>query len=226
MTAPLKPPRAWFEVPEADGPTALTFTADGQVFGHLATWDTCHTGFLNGDMAQCVKPPRGTDYSFFHLGALETEEGESVHVGKLTYNTSHAPLSAGLQAASAHYDQSGSVGAFIRARDGRHGIWASGVVKSDLSPEGLRDLRANPPSGDWRSVRGRLELVAALAVVVPGFPIPRPELALAASAAGEAEIATLILPGYCGCEDEPLVAAAWTKGQMRKRKVLYAAAQG
>ena len=222
--APLKPPKSWFLMEEPNEPTALTFTADGQVYGHLALWDTCHTGFMNGDMAQCVKPPRSqSDYSFFHLGQIETEEGDSIAVGKLTYDTSHAPLSAGLQAASAHYDQTGSVGAFIRARDGRHGIWASGAIRSDLPPEGLRDLRANPPSGDWRSFRGRLELVAALAVVVPGFPIPRPELALAASGNGEAEIASLILPGYCGCEEEPLVAAAWTRAQMRKRRSLAAA---
>ena len=46
--APLKPPREWFERPEAREPTPLTFTADGQIYGHLATWDTCHRGFLNG----------------------------------------------------------------------------------------------------------------------------------------------------------------------------------
>ena len=35
-------------------------------------------------------------------------------------------------------------------------------------------------SGDWRRIGGNLELVAALAVNVPGFPIPR--VAMAASA--------------------------------------------
>jgi hypothetical protein len=35
--APLKPPREWFEMPEASEPTPLTFTADGRVYGHLAS---------------------------------------------------------------------------------------------------------------------------------------------------------------------------------------------
>jgi hypothetical protein len=52
-------------------------------------------------------------------------------------------------------------------------------------------MRANPPSGDWRALNHQLELVAALSVVVPGFPIPRSQLALSASAG----ISALILPG-------------------------------
>ena len=35
--APLAPPRSWFERPEAGQPTPLTFTAEGQIYGHLAT---------------------------------------------------------------------------------------------------------------------------------------------------------------------------------------------
>jgi hypothetical protein len=38
--APLRPPKEWFTKDEANEPTPLTFTADGQIFGHLATWDT------------------------------------------------------------------------------------------------------------------------------------------------------------------------------------------
>jgi hypothetical protein len=38
----------------------------------------------------------------------------------------------------------------------------------------VRELRAAPLSGDWRDVRGdNLELIAALAVNSPGFPVPR-----------------------------------------------------
>ena len=189
--APLRPPRAWLETPEADQPTPLTFTADGQVFGHLALWETCHSGFQGGAFSECVQAPRSpSGYQMFHLGQLETDNG-MVAVGKLTYGTGHAPLAAGLQAASAHYDDTGSVGAFVRATDGRFGPWLAGAVRSDLTPEGLRDLRANPPSGDWRALNGQLELVAALSVVVPGFPIPRSQLALSASAG----ISALILPG-------------------------------
>jgi hypothetical protein len=220
--APLKPSRDWFDLPEADEPTPPTYTKEGQVYGHLALHGTCHTGFLNGAFAECVKPPRSvTDYSYFHLGAIETEEGDLVPVGKLTFDTSHAPLSAGLSAASKHYDETGSVGAFVRARDGQHGIWISGVVRSDLSPEGLRDLRANPLSGDWRSLNHNLELVAALAVPVPGFPIPRAQLALAASANGDQEVSALILPGFSAEDYEP---EGRSRSFLRRRTVLSAAA--
>ena len=220
---PLIPPREWFERPEADGPTALTISKEGEVFGHLALWDTCHTGFMQGGFSECVKAPRSaTDYSYFHLGTLETDQGD-VSVGKLTYDTSHAPLSANLQAASRHYEETGSVGAFIRARDGRYGIWATGAVRSDISQTGFRDIRANPPSGDWRLLNHNLELVAALSVVVPGFPIPRSQLALAASASGELEVSSLILPGYCACDDEPLVASAREKSYLRRKKTLMSA---
>lgn len=190
--APLKPPRAFFEREEPDSPTPPTFLASGEAFGHLALWETCHSGFQNGGFGECVKAPHSrTGYQMFHLGQIETAEGDMIAVGKLTYGTGHAPMSAGLQAASEHYDNTGQVGAFVRMRDGRYGPWFSGVIKSDLSPEGLRDLRANPLSGDWRALNHSLELVAALAVVVPGFPIPRAQLALSASA----EVSTLILPG-------------------------------
>lgn len=183
--APLKPPRAWFEFPELAEHTPITITADGQVYGHLYRWGDCHAGFPN----ECVMAPRSASgYAFFHLGQLETAEGDMIAVGKLTYGGPHAPLSSGLQAASQHYDNTGSVGAFVRARDGDVGIWLSGAVRSDISPEGLRDLRANPPSGDWRVFKHSLELVAALAVPVPGYPVPR-EMALAASG----EVMSLIM---------------------------------
>lgn len=175
--APLKPPKDWFFRPEANRPTPITIEADGRLYGHLYLWGECHTGFSD----ECVVAPRSrSNYAYFHLGQLETEEGDMLAVGKMTYDGPHASLHDNLQAASRHYDHTGHVGAFVRAVDGNHGIWLSGVLKSDITPEGLRDLRANPPSGDWRNFRHSLELVAALAVPVPGFPVKR-ELALAAS---------------------------------------------
>lgn len=193
--APIAPPADWFYQPEPDGPQKIRYDADGRMSGHLAIWGSCHTGFLNGALAECVKPPPSrTNYSRFHLGEIVTDEGDSIEVGKMTFDTNHAPLSIGMQAAARHYDHTGSVGAYVRAVDGEHGIWLSGAVRSDLSREGLRDMRANPPSGDWRAFNGNLELIASLAVVVPGFPILRPQLALAAS--GNNDVEALILPGY------------------------------
>ena len=139
---------------------------------------------MNGALSECIQAPMDADYSGFHLGRLELADGEEIAVGKVTFGGPHAPLTADADAARSHYDHTGQVGAFVRARNGTHGIWLSGVVRSDIPAEGLRDLKANPPSGDWRDGK----LVAALAVPVPGFPIP-----LAVTASGD--VAALILAG-------------------------------
>jgi hypothetical protein len=188
--APLKPPREWFDIPEPDGVTPMNYESNGQVWGHLAPWDTCHAGLSAGAFSECVTAPRSaSDYSRFHLGEIETAEGDRISVGNIVLATDHASVRADISSATKHYSDTGSVGAFVRARNGKHGVWSSGVVRSDLSPEQLRDLRASSVSGDWRTWNGTLELCAALAVPVPGFPIVRSQLALSASG----EITTLIL---------------------------------
>jgi hypothetical protein len=216
--APVAPPGEWFNHPEPNHPEPLTIEEDGRIHGHLALWDACHVGILNGDMANCVKPPRSVnDYQSFHLGQLVTEDGTPISVGKVVYDGSHAALTSDLVSATKHYDQTGKVAAFVRARDGKHGIYLSGAVRSDLSPEGLRDLRANPPSGDWRSLRGRLEMIAALAVPVPGYQTP--QFALTASG----EVATLVLPGFCEeCEGEEAVKMEKGKTYIRQRSAISA----
>lgn len=201
--APVFPPIEWFETAEADEPTPLTVTADGRVFGHLALWGQCHAGF-----AFCETPPRSrTDYRYFHLGQIEADNGEMVDVGRVTVgkagraNSGHAAVNLGRKGALEHYDSAGCVAAFVRAHDGVHGIWLAGAVRSDLPQERIRDLRANPPSGDWRWEDGGLELVAVLSVPVPGFPIPR-AVARVASADSEERIEALVASGYT--EDQPM----------------------
>lgn len=176
---------------EPDEATPWTVLASGQVYGHAALWDSCHTGFLSSQFAECIRPPRSeTNYQWFNTGSVETDDGAMIAAGVVTYGGTHASTSLPLQAAAAHYDNTAKVGAYVRASNGRHGIWLAGAARSDLPPEGLRDLRANPPSGDWRPWKGGLEMVAALAVPVQGFPVPRAQLALSASG-----ISALILPG-------------------------------
>ena len=221
--APLAPPKEWFTKPEANEPTPLTFTADGQIFGHLATWDTCHRGFLNGGYSECVRAPSSkTNYAEFYAGGrIETEEGDMIPIGRLTYDTDHAPLTAGLRAAARHYDNTGSVGGYVTATDGTYGIWLAGTVKSDLSREGVRDMRANPPSGDWRMMNRNLELIASLAVPVPGLPITRSQLALSASIDGDLEVSALILTGPTSADFEPPVEMERTEF-LRRRHALAA----
>jgi hypothetical protein len=218
MTIPVKPPAEWFDAPEPDGPEPLTIDADGRVHGHLALWNACHTGFMNGPLAQCIMPPRSmTDYAGFHLGQLEADNGNMIPVGKIVYGGPHASLTAGLERAREHYDRTSSVGAFVRARNGRHGIYFTGAVRSDLSPEGLRDLRANPPSGDWRGMGGNLELIGALAVAVPGYQTP----VLTADASGNVD--ALILPGYCDCVEEVEMETDRDRGYIRRKRLISSA---
>jgi hypothetical protein len=214
--APLKPPKEWFEIPEVSKPTPLTVTEEGQVYGHLALWGQCHTGF-----ASCETPPHSrTSYSFFHLGEIETAEGETVAVGRITVGKpgnakgGHASIIYGAKGALEHYDASGCGAAFVRAHDGNLGIWLAGAVRSDLPAERVRDLRAFPPSGDWRLEKGSYELVAVLAVPVPGFPIPRTEMRLVASAAKE-EVTAIIATGYV--EEEETMA---TKAELRQQAMV------
>ena len=220
-TTEFAPPREAFFRPEPNTPTPMSYDSDGSVYGHVAVWGSCHRGFLGGQFEQCVQPPRSaTDYAQFHQGYVLTEEGERVAIGKITYDTDHAPLTADVVAASRHYDNTGSVGAYVRASNGRQGIWVSGVLRPDLASSGVVSLRANPPSGDWRLMGGNLEMVATLAVPVNGFE--QPQLALSASVEGG--VTALILPGFCEeCEDEELTAAMRSKGYLRRKRSLMAA---
>ena len=211
---PAKPPREWLEMAEPDEPTPWTVLASGQAYGHAALWETCHTGFLNSQFSQCIKPPRSeSNYSWFHTGSVETEDGAMVAAGVVTYNGMHAPTSMNLQAAAAHYDNTATVGATVRATNGRHGIWLAGAAVPGAD---LRALRANPPSGDWRPWKGSLEMIAALSVPVQGFPVPRAQLALSASG-----ISALILPGVT---DEDITEPR-SREFLRRRSSLVAAAR-
>jgi hypothetical protein len=187
--APAKPRREWFETQEMPGPTPLTVSDEGRVFGHIALWDSCHVGF--GDV--CVHPPRSySNYAYFHVGELETDDGSCVAVGKLMYGGPHAPITYSRTHAAAHYDRDTHVAAYLRATDGAHGIWVAGALHPDAD---AASVRANPPSGDWRPVNGRLELIAALAVPVPGFATPRAETAIVSSGEGIEVLALIVSSG-------------------------------
>jgi hypothetical protein len=190
VAAAALPDRAAFTRPEQD-PTPLTVTDDGELYGHIALWDSCHTGLAD----VCTQPPRSqSGYAYFHTGEVETSDGDAVAVGKLMFDGKHAPLSLTRARATQHYDDHTRVAAYVRAHDGRHGIWLSGVLRPDLDDEERQRIRANPPSGDWRLVNGGLELVAVLAVPIPGFPIPRAQVALSA-AGSETEVTGLVVSG-------------------------------
>lgn len=192
--APVEPPKAWFQNPNLTKPTAMTVTDDGHVFGHLATWDTCHVGI----QGRCQTPPKSTtDYAYFAHGQVKTAEGDTVRTGRITLGTGHAALSLGADATKAHYDDTGTAVADIAVGEDANGIWFSGALRPDVTPEQIRTLRASAVSGDWRAMQGTgLELMALLAVNTPGFPVPR--------------LATLAASAADGTETEVDVALIWT----------------
>ena len=163
----------YFDNPELTAPTPVTITDNGRIFGHVATWGTCHIGIKG----TCVTPPHSaSNYAYFHMGAVHTDEGD-IAVGHVTLGTGHAGPRLSAAATAAHYDNTGTAAADVVAGEDAHGIWISGRVRDRLSDEDRYALAAAPLSGDWRGIAGNLEMVAALSVNVGGFPIPRTMLA-------------------------------------------------
>lgn len=204
---PTRPPNAWFSDPnftEDDGRLVeildrrgqralggkyacpITVTAEGRVFGHIAPWNVCHTG-VSG---QCILAPHSAvDYAHFKRGqSITTAEGDQIRVGVLTADAGHASTRPGVTAtaAMAHYDNTALAVADVNIGEDEHGIWVAGAIRPEATENQVRKLTAASISGDWRSMGGRLELVAALAVNQPGFP-------LAVVAGGQVE--TLVAAG-------------------------------
>ena len=170
---PVTPPKEWFNNQKLTKPTALTVTDEGQVYGHIAAWHVDHIGMAFG-----TKPPRSkSGYAYFHTGVVRTEDGSDVPVGQLTLAGGHASLEASASEAVRHYDDTASAIADVHAGEDAYGIWVAGALRPGTSPEQIRALRASAPSGDWRPIKGSLELVAVCQVNVPGFPIARARVA-------------------------------------------------
>ena len=201
---PTAPPEAWFKDPSLTGPTALVVEDDGRVYGHIAAWGTCHIG----QIGKCVEPPTSpSNYAYFRTGALRTAEGTSVAVGHLTMGTGHAGPRDSANAAAEHYDNTGTVFADVAAGEDAYGIWVAGSLRPGISAEQVRVARSAPISGDWRTIRGSLELVGALAVNVPGFPVPRPQGLLASG-----EVKSLQASGVVAHDDSAARAAHPSNG--------------
>lgn len=177
-TAPVKAPSAWYQDPMLPGPTKLRITEEGRVYGHLAQWNTCHRGIGNS----CVLAPKSVyDYAHFKTGTTLTADGILLPVGNLTYGAGHADTNLGYLAAAAHYDNAATTVANVNVGEDTHGIWVAGSMSPGTGELESQQLRAHPLSGDWRRTGGNLELIAALAVNTPGFPVAEPQYAMTAS---------------------------------------------
>jgi hypothetical protein len=167
---PVAPPAEWFDNPAFTAATPLTITDDGRIYGHGATWGTFHIGFGG----QKIEAPRSkTNYAYFQTGAIRTAEGTEIPIGRITMSTGHAQDGLSALDTMAHYDNTSAVVADVACGEDAYGIWVSGALRPSVTDEQVRELRAAPLSGDWREIRGNLELVALLAVNTAGFPIPR-----------------------------------------------------
>ena len=198
--APVAPPVAWFSMEEPDELTPLTVTDDGQVYGHAAAWGTCHIGLAG----VCTEPPTSpSGYTWFHLKEVVTEEGDRIPCGTITLDTNHAGLRLDAVSATAHYDDTGTAVADVVATDGELGIWIAGALRPDVEATTVRKLQGASVSGDWRGIEGNRELVALLAVNVPGFPIPRPRALVASAEGEEPQVVAMVAAGLHAGPDTP-----------------------
>lgn len=140
------------------------------MFGHLADKD-CHMSFLNG--GACVLPPDEGGFEWFHRGEIKTQEGTFVAVGLASAGGGHADLTRSAAEAVAHYDNTSRQVAVLRAGRDKFGTWVAGALVPEATEQQVQMLRRSPLSGDWRLVGGKRELVHALCVNMPGFPVVR-----------------------------------------------------
>ena len=142
----------------------------------ITSTGTSHSGASATSVSAgiCTTAPHSqTDYWYFATGMVDTEDGV-VRVGQITMDTGHASMKASAKVAAAHYD---NTGAAVGRRGGRRGRFRHLVLRRTSLDGHRRTAPCSPgrPVGcpvTGGSIGGDLELVAALAVNVPGFPIP------------------------------------------------------
>lgn len=171
------PEVARFDRPALDGPTPITWDWEtGRVYGHIATWRTCHVGYSD----VCVTAPKDESgaYAWFNRYPVETEDGGTVWAGRITVGGRHAGLALNASATMSAYDGK-TVAAYVRAYEDEYGIVVSGSIQSGLGGTERAALERRKVSGDWRETPGGLSLVEVLALspgprahAEPGFPIP------------------------------------------------------
>lgn len=172
------PPAEFFSDLDLDEVTPLTITDDGEVFGHVALFGQCHTGFAAGAFSKCVMPARSpSNYALFHSnGQVRAADGSRHSVGILSMDTKHAPAGKpgrrpSASAVADHYEHTGLTAAWLRAHDGPIGVEVHGALRSGLDIDAVRRAMAAHPSGDWRDYGDGLDMLGLLQVNVPGYPV-------------------------------------------------------
>ena len=180
---PPLPPAWWFARPtseiEAYGATAddvppMHVDPDtGRLWGYVASWRDCHTGYTD----RCVPPPRSpSGYSSFHVGvtrALDAQDrAVAIPTGPLTVGPGHASTVPGtpLRVATSHYDSVATCAGRIVCGEDEFGIWAAGTLVPGCDELLIRTIEGSPPSGDWRAEYMQpIDMIAVHSVNTPGY---------------------------------------------------------
>lgn len=170
------PPALWFVDPMLSEPTPVRVEAADErglhrVFGHVADWTHPH---LSVPGVELFAPRSRTNYAYFAKGEVLCNDGSFAATGVLTYGGSHAAPEVDWRAATAHYDDTCHGWADVSVGEDEHGIWIAGYVRPGTSEETIATVRASGLSGDWRRIRGNLEMVGVLSVNAGAFPMRRP----------------------------------------------------
>lgn len=177
MEIPDLPPAEWFAEP-SDEPEigAITITDEGRIFGYLAPKNVAHRGIRD---KRVTVPMGNVDYGIWMNRVTLADDGRGsytrVATGPITMDCGHAVASPRVVGAARreHYDNSCSIVATVRVGENSRGVWISGAVLPDVTPDQVRRMMACQLSGDWgphREKPGKRELAGALLVPVPGFP--------------------------------------------------------
>lgn len=199
-----------FEIPSFSHATRTYLDASsGQLAGFVAQKGVCHTRFRN----TCVEAPMShMGWAPFHREAVALADGSLVAVGRLTSGGNHAGPGTFAQAI-AHHDRLTTWG-LVAVREDEHGIAFAGIPADGVADSVLNQNLSEFLSGDWRRWAGNLELIEALTVDDPGFPI-QPEGELVASGAGQMDFSFVTgvgvimgeahLTAGCNCGEPTLI---------------------
>lgn len=161
---------------KATGPTKMTVTDDGHIYGHVRFHGTCYQyGQGRGDGGYCMEPPPSAcGYAKFHAHSAILDDGSVIDVGALTFGDGHESR-GGLIASRRHYDDVATIAAKVVASDDEWGVFVTGEVL-DAHQDTAHDLLLSPLSGHWEPDAdndGHLEMLAAHIVVTPGYNVRR-----------------------------------------------------
>lgn len=172
--------RSQFEIDEPGEATPFTIRDDGTFFGHVHAWGACHIGHPG----RCLTPQTSpSGYESFNRsgGVVDLDDGSSMRVAPFLFDTNHAALSLTAGETIDHYANTAGVFGFGRVKTGKHGPFAVGVLRPDLTAEQITLLKGcGQVSGDWRNG----ELYACQVAPRPGLGIERREHTHALAASG------------------------------------------